>query len=72
MLGTSSTYLTLPCHFCCCKSFLYDTLDCKHMFCKHQLACLVAAALRVERRRDVSDDEMAALLATMAEESAFE
>ena len=70
MLGSRTSYLTLPGHFCCCKSFHYDTLGGQHLFCKHQLACLVAGALRAERRREVTDHEMAALLATLAEEDA--
>jgi hypothetical protein len=52
-----------PGHYCCCQAFFFDVVSkAEEPYCKHQLAALVAHALRLCATFVVSDTEFARLL----------
>ncbi|XP_024360276.1 uncharacterized protein [Physcomitrium patens] len=59
----SNSYLCFPDHFCSCQSFFFDVVSRSDQFCcKHQLAAMLASALRGCKNVTVSDAELAHLL----------
>ena len=64
--GHSSTgsYLVVPRQFCSCQSFFFEVVSkAEAAFCKHQLAVLLAEALKVSKVTHVNDLVIAEILA---------
>ncbi|CAI0424826.1 unnamed protein product [Linum tenue] len=59
-------YLCFPERYCACYSFFYDIVSRgDQLFCKHQLAARLGAALGVCINVKVSDEQLAELLAKL-------
>ncbi|GAB2217997.1 hypothetical protein Droror1_Dr00001212 [Drosera rotundifolia] len=59
-------YFCFPEHYCACYSFFYDIVNRgEQLCCKHQLAARLAASLGTCVEVQVSDEELAVLLAQL-------
>eukprot|EP00884_Botryococcus_braunii_P000074 jgi/Botrbrau1/10067/Bobra.0355s0022.1 len=61
--GPSDVYTVFPHHFCSCHSFFYDVASKGNaVYCKHQLAALVASSVKRCPLIIVPDAQLAAML----------
>ncbi|CAN6205955.1 unnamed protein product [Urochloa humidicola] len=59
-------YLCFPEHLCTCYSFFYDIVGrSEQLCCKHQLAARLAEAVGEHQEMEVSDEELAHMLAKL-------